>query len=195
MKLKETTYVSKQNMKSTRNKVLHGMYLLFYGFFKYWSFPFSNYLRWIVLKPFMKKLESNYISDGVSIWFPWEVSVGKNCSLNQGCNLHGFGGIEIGNNVRIACYTTIFAADHEFSDPSSTIASQGYRTAKVVIEDDVWIGASVNINKGVTIGKGAVIGGGSVVTKDIPPYAVAVGNPAKVIKYRQKIENYELREE
>jgi acetyltransferase-like isoleucine patch superfamily enzyme len=184
--MKKTIYISTKEMKSPKNKILHGVYLSFYGFFKYWSFPFSNYLRFIILKVFMKKLNSNYISDGTSFWFPWEISIGYNSSINQGCNLHGLGGIEIGNNVRIACYTTIFAADHEFSNPDTPVRHQGYRAAKVTIEDDVWIGAGVNINKGVTIGKGAVIGGGSVVTKDIPPYAVAVGNPARVIKYRNE---------
>ena len=54
----------------------------------------------------------------------------------------------------------------------------------VVIENGVWIGCNVTILKGVTVGRGAVIGAGSVVTKSIPAYAIAVGNPAKVIKFR-----------
>ena len=54
--------------------------------------------------------------------------------------------------------------------------------APITIEDKVWIGFGVNILKGVTIGEGAVIGACSVVTKDIPPYAVAVGNPARVVR-------------
>lgn len=54
----------------------------------------------------------------------------------------------------------------------------------VIIEDDVWIGCNVTILKGVTIGCGAVVGAGSVVTKDIPPYGIAAGNPAKLIKFR-----------
>ena len=54
----------------------------------------------------------------------------------------------------------------------------------IIVEDDVWIGESAIIMAGVHIGRGAVIGAGSVVTKDVPPYAVSVGTPAKVIKYR-----------
>ena len=64
----------------------------------------------------------------------------------------------------------------------------------VTIEDGVWVGCNVTILKGVTIGRGAVVGAGSLVTKDIPPYSIAVGNPARVIKSRfteAQIEEYE----
>ena len=67
------------------------------------------------------------------------------------------------------------------------IIEQGYSdTNPVVIEDDVWIGSRVIIMPGVHIGEGCVIGTGTIVTKNIPPYAVAVGVPAKVIKFRNK---------
>lgn len=55
---------------------------------------------------------------------------------------------------------------------------------KIVIEDDVWVGSNAIILHGVKIGRGAVIGAGSIVTKSVPPYAIAVGNPAKIIKRR-----------
>ena len=62
---------------------------------------------------------------------------------------------------------------------------QGYKEYPPVrIEDDVWIGARAIILAGITIGKGAIIGAGAVVTKDVSPYAICVGNPARVIKYR-----------
>lgn len=64
------------------------------------------------------------------------------------------------------------------------IREQPHTKKPIRIGDDVWIGANVTILKGVCIGKGAVVGAGSVVTRDIPEYAVAVGNPAKVIRYR-----------
>jgi len=186
---RELKYLSRKEMYSLKNYLINGIYLLFYGLFKYWSIPFSNFLRFAILKIFCKSIKSTYISDGVTIWFPEGVSIGKNSSLNQGCNLYGLGGIEIGNNVRIACYTTIYSADHEFADEQKPVTEQGYVLGKIIIEDDVWIGARVNINKGVRIGKGAVIGGGSVVTKDIPAYAVAVGVPARVIKSKTNLNN------
>ena len=179
--------LSRKEMYSPINYIKHGLFFFFYGFFKYWSFPFSNYLRYFILKFFAKKIQSKHIKDGVTFFFPQNISIGKNSSINEGVFLHALGGIEIGNGVRIAPQTTIHTYEHGFSDATKPIYLQDYLVAKVVIEDEVWIGASVNINKGVTIGKGAVIGGGAVVTKDIPPYAVAVGNPAKVIKYRNKV--------
>ena len=59
----------------------------------------------------------------------------------------------------------------------------------IIVEEDVWIGANVTLLQGAHIGRGAIIGACSVVTKEIPPYAIAVGNPAKVIKFKWSIEN------
>ena len=67
-----------------------------------------------------------------------------------------------------------------FNETTPEALSKG----KIIVEDDVWIGMNALILSGVKIGKGAIIGAGSVISKDIPPYAIAVGNPCKVIKYR-----------
>jgi acetyltransferase-like isoleucine patch superfamily enzyme len=80
----------------------------------------------------------------------------------------------------------MYSNNHVFSDPDQTIMSQGLETKGIVIEDDCWLGTGVRVMDGVTIGKGCVIGAGAVVTKDIPPYSVAVGVPARVISQRQK---------
>ena len=65
--------------------------------------------------------------------------------------------------------------------------AQGFREEKpIVISDDVWIGAQVIILAGVTLGRGAVVGAGAVVAKDVPAYAVAAGNPAVIIRYRNQ---------
>ena len=171
-------------MKSLKNSILHGLYLSLYGFVKYLAFPFCEYLRFGVIRLFSRTIHSPYIADGVMIWFPWNVEIGQRSSLNQGCILDGFGGISIGNGVRIAAYTCVNTADHDFRDSNQPIVEQGYVLARVRIEDDVWIGAGVKINKGVCIGKGSIIGSGSVVTRDVPPYSIAAGVPCKVIRTR-----------
>ena len=117
----------------------------------------------------------------------WEgyIKIGNYCSINSFCHISGNGGVEIGNNVRIATQCVIISANHNFSDITIPIAQQGETRKKIIIEDDCWLGAGVKVLAGVTIGKGCVIGAGSVVTKDIPEYSVAVGVPAKVIKSRK----------
>jgi acetyltransferase-like isoleucine patch superfamily enzyme len=72
--------------------------------------------------------------------------------------------------------------NHVYADVETPIYLQPVTTSTITIEDDCWIGANAVITAGVTIGKHSVIAGGAVVTKNIPPFSVAVGNPAKVIK-------------
>ena len=112
------------------------------------------------------------------------IKIGNNCSVNPYCVFLGYGGITIGNNVRIAATTSVIAFNHNYMDKNVPVIEQGNNWKGVVIEDDVWIGTGVRVLDGVTIGRGAIIGAGSVVTKSIPEFSVAVGAPAKVIKTR-----------
>ncbi len=176
----------RSEMNSMKNYVLHGLFYSLYWPVKYLSFPFSNLLRFMVIRLFSRTFRATYVAEGVTLAFPWRIRIGKGSSLNQGCVVDGFGGVAIGRGVRIAPYVVVNTADHDYSDPEVFIKDQGYKCAAVTIEDDVWIGTQSSINKGVTIGKGSVIGAGSVVTKDIPPYSIAAGVPAKVIKKREK---------
>lgn len=96
----------------------------------------------------------------------------------------GPGNIRIGKQCMIASQCGIYANNHNFTDPLLPIQQQGVTRQGIVIEDDCWLGNGVTVLDGVTIGKGSVIGAGAVVTKDIPPYSIAVGIPARVIKSR-----------
>ncbi len=112
------------------------------------------------------------------------IRMGDNCSVNNYAILYGHGGLDIGDNVRIAAQAVIISMNHIYKDPEIPICRQGISAKGIRIEDDVWVGAGAKIVDGVTIGKGSVIGAGAVVTKDIPPYSIAVGVPARVIKKR-----------
>lgn len=97
--------------------------------------------------------------------------------------------VEIGNHVLMASKVYISDHNHGFytgeapSDPEMAPAKRPLdATRKVIIEDNVWLGEFVSVMPGVTIGRGSIIGANSVVTKDIPPYSIAVGAPAKVVK-------------
>ncbi len=147
--------------------------------------PKADYARMRFLSRTLKKVGKDvYIADGVVIYFPQNVEIGDHCSINHGCYIHGGGGVIIGNNVRIAPHVCIISMEHEYRKPNVPIRLQGYRREPIIIEDDVWIGANAVILKGVRIGRGSVIAAGSVVTRDVPPYSVVAGVPAKLIKRR-----------
>ena len=92
------------------------------------------------------------------------------------------GPVTIGNHVNLAQGVTITALNHNFEDITLRIDQQGVSTNTVTISDDVWIGTNVVVLPGVTIGTHSVVAAGAVVTKDVPPYTIVAGVPAKVIK-------------
>lgn len=137
------------------------------------------------------------LSDRVALEIGVDIGcAGDNCTIEIGENtfigpytcIGGPGRIKIGKHCMIAAHTGIVANNHIFSDPVEKIRNQGLTTEGIEIGDDCWLGYGVKVLDGVTIGKGSVIGAGAVVTKDIPPYSIAVGVPAKVIGSRQKKE-------
>ena len=117
-----------------------------------------------------------------------QVTIGEDSSVQTGTILVAYGeagSITIGNGVRIAPQVMMIAANHVFADVDTPIHKQGLEPAPIVIEDDVWLAGKVMVTAGVRIGRGCVVGAGAVVTKDLPPWSVAVGIPAKVIRSRR----------
>lgn len=116
------------------------------------------------------------------------ISIGKNVQINDYVHIGAIGSITIGDNVLMA--SKIYISDHNhgsyddlISDHPMSIPIGRKAVCKpVVIGDNVWLGESVCVLPGVTIGEGCVIGALSVVTKSIPPYSIAVGSPAQVVK-------------
>ena len=112
--------------------------------------------------------------------------VGDHVKINAGGYLSGEGGLIIGDYVLIGPNVCILSAGHEYTSTKKFIIEQPLTYGLIQIENDVWIGASSIILPGVKIGQGAVIGAGSVVSKNVPSYAVVVGNPGRVLKYRNQ---------
>ena len=129
--------------------------------------------------------ENSYLSSNCILnTFDGWIEIGSYSTVNSYAILYGQGGLTIGNDVRIAPQVMIMPTNHIFDDPHVPIRKQGIRGLGIKIEDDVWLGVGAIVLDGVTIGKGSVIGAGAVVTRDVPPYSVAVGVPAKVVKKR-----------
>jgi maltose O-acetyltransferase len=122
------------------------------------------------------------------------VSIGEGTVINAHLTLYDEyqGLITIGQRVAIATGVTIVASSWPNNSHISQldyVCENLIKTVPVILEDDVWIGTNVVILPGVTIGRGAIIGAGAVVTHDIPPYSIAVGIPAHVIRHLQSLEN------
>jgi acetyltransferase-like isoleucine patch superfamily enzyme len=92
--------------------------------------------------------------------------------------------IKIGNDCLIASHVGVYGNNHGFKDPDKPIKKQGSTNQTLIIEEDCWIGTGAKVLDGITIQKGCVVGAGAVVTKDLPPYSIAVGIPAKVVGKR-----------
>lgn len=114
--------------------------------------------------------------------FNYSISIGENTTINRNTVVEGQ--VTIGANCSIAPNVVIVGQNHNFSDKSQIIKAQGNSSKGIVIQDDVWIGANASILDGVTIGEGAIVAAGAVVTKDVAPYSIVGGVPAKLLKTR-----------
>ncbi len=122
------------------------------------------------------------------------LKIGNNVHLNGGCGITASLSVEIGNNVLLAGGCAISDDDGHPLDPimRRTMPASIDQLKPIVIEDDVWIGMRSVVTKGVRIGRGAIVGACSVVTKDVAPFTVVGGNPARLIK-TLKLDNEEER--
>lgn len=129
---------------------------------------------------------SALINHRVTIHSPEQrVTIGAYSQINFNTVILGGSGVTIGDRVMIGPNCTLAASNHDYLQTHTPVRFAGALSdGPIVIEDDVWLGASVVVTDGVRIGQGAVIGAGAVVTRDIPAMTVAAGVPAKVIKYR-----------
>lgn len=148
------------------------------------SFGAKRFRRFLCKNIFDYASKTCNIEKGVFFGKGDEISIGDNSGIGLHARVQG--PLEIGNNVMMGPDVIIYTKNHEFKRVDIPMIKQGATNSKkVVIEDDVWIGARVIILPGVTIGYGSVIGAGSVVTKDIEQYAVVGGVPAKKLKLRK----------
>jgi acetyltransferase-like isoleucine patch superfamily enzyme len=119
-----------------------------------------------------------------------DVLIGDNTLIGIGNVI--IGPVRVGNNVIIAQHVVISGLNHDYESVDLPISAQPINKRQIYIDDDCWIGANVVITSGVRIGKHCVIAAGSIVTRDVPQFSIAAGNPARIIKqYNTKTASWE----
>jgi acetyltransferase-like isoleucine patch superfamily enzyme len=156
----------------------------------------------------LKQLGNNsVIEEGTRVFHPENVTIGSNVFVGHDGHIDGYhsghitvgdgtwigaftflngaAGLAIGKAVGIGPRVTILTSEHRLDFPDIPVIHAEISFSKVTVEDGSDIGAGALILPGVTIGRGAVVGGGAVVTRDVPPFSVVAGNPARVIRDRR----------
>jgi len=113
-----------------------------------------------------------------------DIELGDHANIGFNCEIFSASRVTVGSSALLAAYTYVIGGDHDFSDPSKPVLDQTRTSAGVTIGPGAWIGAGAKILDGITIGHHAVIGAGAVVRADVPPHAVAVGVPARIVSNR-----------
>lgn len=115
-----------------------------------------------------------------------DVDIGAHTTINSGVVIYTGNGVRIGRHCAIAANCTFAPVNHEIGSRGARITDQGFMPSRggIVLEDDVWIGANVVLLDGAVLRQGCVVGAGSLVRGELPPYAICVGSPARVVGYR-----------
>jgi maltose O-acetyltransferase len=172
----------------------HFWYCFYYGFAQHLpaSYRFQPFGRWAKVcrriacqRIFRVSGKRINVEHGADFYTGWEIELGDDSSIGVNCMVPY--DLKVGNDVMMGPGVIVVGENHRFDRADIPMRLQGYtRYPPVQIEDDVWIGARAVILPGVRIGRGAIVGAGAIVTKDVPPYAVCVGNPARVLRYRNR---------
>lgn len=139
-----------------------------------------RYVRNVILRLFGARIPlASLIYPSCKIWAPWNLKVGRCSCIGPNTELYNKALIIIGDNAVISQGTFLCTASHDISDSRHPLI-----TAPVIVKDRAWVASHAYIGMGVTIGEGAVVGATASVYKDVEPWTVVGGNPAKFIKKR-----------
>ena len=167
------------DFKNMPNEASKGSFVLRYLFnmLRTW-YVFHLRYPWVKYQGFVRVMGGTHFAQHM------DVVIGNNVQFGNGCNVAS--NVHFGNNVLMAGNVQFVGRhDHSFSTPGVTIwDGERGENGTTVVEDDVWLGASVIVISGVTIGRGSIVAAGSVVTGDIPPCEIWAGVPAKKVKDR-----------
>ena len=144
----------------------------------YWC---GNRMRQLLLRAFGARIgRESLICRGVSVYAPWNLSIGEMVCVGPHVELYSKDKIQIGSGVVISQDAYLCTASHDISSVTMNLL-----TKPILIEDNVWIAAKATVLLGVRIGEGSVVGASAVVAKDIEAWSIAVGNPARIVGVRK----------
>lgn len=152
----------------------------------------SRRLRMFIYKPLFAKFGAKFIFDPDGLYSYRNIYVGDDVNFGfRPILIADLSEIKIGSHVMFGPEVMLIGGGHNTTMLGKFMTAVHQKTGNedlgVTIEDDVWVGARAIILRGVRIGRGAIVGAGAVVTKSVPPYAIVVGNPAKVISFRWNV--------
>ncbi len=140
-------------------------------------FSWRNFL----LRLMGAKIGSNvHIYNSATIYYPWYLTVGNDSSIGEWALIYNLGPITIGNKTTISQRAHLCAGTHDFCDPALPLIKP-----PIVVADQAWVCADAFVGPNVTVGEGAIVGARAVVAKDVDPWAIVAGNPAKFVKKRE----------
>jgi len=173
---------------------LHNILVVSYEALMRIIFSLPRYSIFNYLKSVFLKLNSAKVGKRVTFYPTVWIAPGRNLTIGDDVDLAlevlitTGGGVKIGDRTLIGYRTQILSTNHNIPENHGRIFGSGHSAKPVEIKEDVWIGCNCIILPGITIGNGAIVAAGSVVTKDVPPYSIVAGNPAKLLKMRKKKE-------
>ena len=130
------------------------------------------------------KIGSNvHIYNSATIYFPWNLDIGDWSAIGECAFIYNLGYVRIGTHVTISQRAHLCAGTHDYAHPALPLLKP-----PITIEDQAWICADAYVGPGVTVGEGAVVGACAVVVKDVAPWQIVAGNPARFIKMRVLVE-------
>ncbi len=173
--------------------VRYGAYFLYIAIFRFSPDAHRPYA--LFFPALRRALVSTFVDScgkGVRVKFNADISphieIGDLSELGRSCQIYG--GVKIGSEVLMGPDVKLITRNHRHDDLSRPVRVQDETFAPIRIGNDVWLGANVVVLPGVDIGDHSIIGAGSIVTKSIPPFSIAVGNPARVIRDRRDQERH-----
>jgi putative colanic acid biosynthesis acetyltransferase WcaF len=137
-------------------------------------------VRIALLRMFGARIGQHCLVGSARIWIPWNLHMDEYSAIGDSAEIYNLAPVHIGANSVVSQRSYICTATHDYTKPSFPIYS-----VSITIGCSAWIAAGVFVAPGIKVGDGAVIGAFSVVSRDVPPWTVAVGNPCRVIKSRQ----------